>query len=153
MKYLLILCCCFPLSLNAQTDSKVYKSFSDSIFQVGDKIITPKINFRLGRGGSVRNESRDSVKIVADFIKNHSYLIVEIGCHVDSRGNDEANQLLTERRVIHLRDYLIRNFKVDENRILVRGYGESQLLVIETDEAKYLINRRIEIKIIEIKEE
>lgn len=47
--------------------------------------------------------------------------------HTDAKGTDEYNQTLSERRAAAVRLYLIRNFKVAQERVLTIGFGEGKL--------------------------
>ena len=64
---------------------------------------------------------------------------LEVGGHTDTKGSEEYNQMLSERRAAAVANQLIRN-GVDAQRIRVVGYGESQL--ISSNDA---MNRRVEI--------
>ncbi len=48
--------------------------------------------------------------------------------HTDALGADGYNQSLSEQRAASVRDYLVRNYNVDPNRLVTEGQGESNLL-------------------------
>ncbi|NLJ49972.1 MAG: OmpA family protein [Candidatus Atribacteria bacterium] len=75
-----------------------------------------------------------------------SYLEFEIGGHTDSRGTDEYNQVLSEKRAQSVVEYLIQNFNIKRERLKAKGYGESDPLVVGENEAAWEKNRRVEIK-------
>lgn len=65
--------------------------------------------------------------------------------HTDSRGHDEFNQQLSERRAQAVRAYLLANMLIEESRITAVGYGESQPWASnETPEGRAQ-NRRIDV--------
>jgi hypothetical protein len=78
---------------------------------------------------------------------------VELGWHTDSKGSDADNLRLSQNRADLAVNY-IASKGIEKDRIITRGYGESQLVnkckdgVKCTDE-EHKVNRRIEIKIIE----
>ena len=135
-----------------------YKSFSDTLFSIGDKIITPKIYFDVGTGWTIVSECRDSVALIADFLKRHPKFQVEIGVFADNQGNKPGNQKITEHRAARTKDYLITEFKIDSTRIKSVGYGSSFFIIpeikIKTSKTEternllHAINRRTEVKIL-----
>ncbi len=138
-----------------------YKKFDDENFKVGDKILAPRIIFDFDNGGRVLPESIDSLKIIADFIRKHPNLEIEIGLHLDAQGNDDYNKRLSERRGKHL-DYALKykfNFE-NQTNYSIKGYGESNPIIptneinkIFNDKLKddfHRINRRIELKILKV---
>lgn len=150
MKYLIFLFCFFTLSLNAQLDTAVYKSFSDSVFRVGDKIITPKIYFDFDSGHRILETHKDSLNVVVDFLNEHPNFIVEISNYIDK--HDNYNYELSKRRAKGIKAALISDFNIDESRIQTKDYGESELLIDDSVgiELVYAKKRRTEIRIIKI---
>lgn len=79
-------------------------------------------------------------------------MIVEIGAHTDSRGEEEYNLYLSEQRANSVREYLVSKGIPTEN-IKSKGYGESQLLNRCADdvrcwEREHYENRRCEFLIV-----
>lgn len=79
------------LKIYGQTTDTIYKSISDSTFEIGDRIIAPKIIFSQAGGARILPESYDSVEIISTFLKKHPNISIEIGGHTDSRGSLEFN--------------------------------------------------------------
>ena len=81
---------------------------------------------------------------------------VELGSHTDCRGSDPYNKLLSQKRSDSAVGYIIDN-GISKNRIVAKGYGETQL-VNECDEgvkcsdAEHRKNRRTEFKILRMDE-
>ena len=75
---------------------------------------------------------------------------VEVGAHTDSKGNDDYNLKLSERRAKSVVDYLVeKGIAID--RLIGKAYGESNPVdTNETDEGRQK-NRRVEIKVVESK--
>lgn len=86
-------------------------------------------------------------------LRNNSDVKFEIASHTDQRGNHLYNHALTLRRSKAVSDYLFSQ-GIQPERIQFKGYGPSQLIkrcdenTTPCDEQDYLINRRIEYKII-----
>lgn len=138
-----------------------YKNLEDNAFQERDKILTPIIYFDFDGGAKVSKESIDSLKIIADFIREHPNLDIEIGIHLDTQGNKEYNKKLSEYRGRSLRHALRYKFNFkDESNYFIKGYGESHPIIptneidrIFNDKLKddfHRINRRIELKILKV---
>ncbi len=65
--------------------------------------------------------------------------------HTDTVGNPEANRVLSERRAMAVRDYLINKFRVSPARLEAVGLGETQLLVPTPDQSPNPSNRRVQV--------
>lgn len=69
---------------------------------------------------------------------------VEVAGHTDSIGTDEYNMGLSMRRADAVRMYLIDK-GIAPDRLIVRGYGESQPIADNETEAGRFRNRRVEL--------
>ncbi|KAF5063027.1 OmpA family protein [anaerobic digester metagenome] len=87
-------------------------------------------------------------QVLADFAaymkKQQSFTVVEIAGHTDSVGTDAYNLKLSDRRAKSVRDYLVKNFGLDEKLFSSKGYGESKPIATNDTEAGRAQNRRIE---------
>jgi len=80
-------------------------------------------------------------------LKMNPSVKVEIQGHTDSKGSDQYNQKLSEKRAESVKNYFVAG-GVAAGRISSRGYGESKPIATnETPEGRAK-NRRIEIKVI-----
>jgi OOP family OmpA-OmpF porin len=73
---------------------------------------------------------------------------IEIQGHADDTGGDDYNQVLSNRRAKSVMLYLVKS-GVSQDRLLSKGYGETQPLVDPLTEADRALNRRVEFKILE----
>jgi len=90
-------------------------------------------------------------KIVALMYQNPG-IQIELGSHTDSRGSDDYNLDLSERRAQSAVDYIISK-GIPRDRITARGYGETQLVNrcsngVACSDEEHQQNRRTEFKII-----
>jgi len=96
----------------------------------------------------------DSLAKVVQFMTEHPNHVVEVGSHTDSKGSDDYNLKLSERRGAAVVKYLLSK-KLAANRIVNKPYGESQPAAPNTNpdgsdfEAGRMINRRTEFKVLE----
>lgn len=79
-------------------------------------------------------------------------LQIEIGCHTDSRGNDEYNIELSQKRADEIINYLIQ-IGVEEDRLSAKGYGEQSLLNqcsngVRCSQTAHKTNRRVEFTVL-----
>ncbi len=71
---------------------------------------------------------------------------IEVAGHTDSDGEASYNQGLSQRRAETVRDYLIAK-GVAADRIIARGYGESEPIADNAYKAGKAANRRVELRI------
>jgi outer membrane protein OmpA-like peptidoglycan-associated protein len=100
----------------------------------------------------ILEESTSIYEEIIKILERSPDLKVEIGWHSDSRGNYNDNMRQTRNRSVFAVSYLERR-GIDKNRIVGKGYGESQLLNrcrngVNCTEEEHSVNRRIELKII-----
>ncbi len=104
--------------------------------------ILDQVFFRTNRA-IIRRKSYRLLNNVASVLNGHSELRkIRIEGHTDSRGNDNYNLKLSQRRADAVRDYLIKK-GVAAERLEAVGYGETQ--PIETNETREgrASNRRV----------
>ena len=106
-------------------------SFDMSLnFAFNSAELTPDLREKLDRIASV---------ITDDSLKQYDF---NINGHTDAKGADEYNQKLSEMRAEAARKYLITRHAIDAKRLIVKGYGKSQLLL--PTEPDNELNRRVQ---------
>jgi outer membrane protein OmpA-like peptidoglycan-associated protein len=101
----------------------------------------------------LRAESVKELEKVISFMRVNPDLKIELGSHTDSRGNDDYNMRLSERRAKSVVDYIISR-GISPERIVSKGYGETRLVNdcgngVKCTEEEHQQNRRTEILILE----
>ncbi len=89
------------------------------------------INFEYNKA-NLRND-QDTQKTLADFkefLDEHPTVKIEVQGHTDSRGSDEYNRDLSDRRAASVRKWLIGS-GIPEDRVTSVGKGEDQPQVPE----------------------
>jgi len=84
------------------------------------------------------------IEKVADFMVSNPETAVEIGGHTSAPASEEYNLKLSTARAKAVAEILIKEFKVDPERVTDKGYGESRLLDLNDNEQAHSTNRRIE---------
>ncbi len=101
---------------------------------------------------NIRQDAAKELNKLVKILNDNPAIFIELGSHTDSRGSDQYNQWLSEKRANSVVRYLIDR-GINQNRILAKGYGKTQLLNrcddgIKCTEAEQELNRRTEFKII-----
>jgi len=91
--------------------------------------------------------SRPILNAVAEDLRLHPQVRVELQGHTDSRGADAFNLDLSQRRSESVRDYLIAQ-GVNATRLEAKGYGETQPIADNATKAGQAENRRVSMKAI-----
>ena len=63
-------------------------------------------------------------KQLLPFMNNNQNITIEIASHTDSKGDDEYNFILSQKRAQSVVDFLVYN-GIDPSRLKAKGYGES----------------------------
>lgn len=80
------------------------------------------------------------------------YIRIEIASHTDSRGSDEANMALSQRRAEAVVNYLVSR-GISRDRLVAKGYGETRLVNkcddgVPCTEEEHKQNRRTEFRVL-----
>jgi outer membrane protein OmpA-like peptidoglycan-associated protein len=120
-----------------------------SVTRTGDNItlnMPGNITFGVDKAdvSSVFYEVLDSVALV---LNEFNKTLVEAAGHTDNTGAESYNQKLSQRRADSVAAYL-RSRKVDGERLLIIGAGESYPVATNDTPAGRQLNRRVEITIV-----
>ena len=110
----------------------------------GEKIISPQESFATGK--SDFNPGFSSfINRLGDFLKENQGLIIEIGGHTDNSGTPALNQKLSLARAERVKEYLVSQTGVEQDRIRVKGYSSAFPIADNNTPGGKALNRRIEI--------
>lgn len=110
------------------------------------------INYNLNSAELLPQSKKIIDKMLLPVLTSNSKVSVEIASHTDSRGDNESNQSLSERRAKSVVDYLVAR-GINPSRLVANGYGETQLKNrcengVSCTEREHRENRRTEFRII-----
>ncbi|WP_350294001.1 OmpA family protein [uncultured Croceitalea sp.] len=97
----------------------------------------------------IRPDAISELEKVRDYLRQFPKSKIVIRLYTDSRGNDNYNLRLSEKRAKFTLEYLV-NKVIDPNRLRAKGYGEKQLLNrctngIDCSDEEHNINSRSEL--------
>lgn len=122
--------------------------------KAGQKIILERIYFDFDKA-DIRDESIVELNKLLVFLNANPSVVVEISGHTDSRGDDDYNLRLSDRRAKSVVAWL-KARAVPSKRMVSRGYGETRHIApnenpdgSDNPEGRQL-NRRIELTIISV---
>lgn len=96
----------------------------------------------------LKTESFLELDRLIHFLESNSGLNIVIAAHTDSKGTDEYNLKLSEKRAQSVLNYLVEH-KMPESRLRAKGYGEARPIVDNNTEEGMAMNRRVEFRIAE----
>ncbi|MEY2704639.1 MAG: hypothetical protein RL407_701 [Bacteroidota bacterium] len=114
-------------------------------------IVLDNIYYDLDKA-EIRPDAALELDKLVKILKDNPSIRIELSSHTDSRSNDAYNLNLSQRRAQSAVDYIVSQ-GIAADRLVAKGYGETQLLIKEAKtEEEHQTNRRTEFKVIEIKE-
>jgi outer membrane protein OmpA-like peptidoglycan-associated protein len=114
------------------------------------------IEFDVGKA-DLKTEMYADLNKVVNFLYDNIDFKLKISGHTDSVGDPQKNLELSQERAQNIRDYVVLFAGIFEERVIAKGYGDTQPIVInEVTEEDRTLNRRVEFEIYregQIKEE
>lgn len=98
----------------------------------------------------IKNESTLSLNKIYEVLRANPAMNITINAHTDSRGSDQYNLVLSDKRAVSAKNYLIKK-GIDKTRIQSKGYGETKPLSTcgsNCSEVEFDADRRVEFVII-----
>jgi outer membrane protein OmpA-like peptidoglycan-associated protein len=125
-------------SLNLQTQHLVK----------GGRFILENIYYR-SSSAEIDSSSFIILESLADYLKEHPKIKIEIGGHTDNIGSDADNTLLSKNRADAVRNHLLQ-LGVKQDRISAKGYGASRSRSTNSTAEGRAQNRRTEFSVIQL---
>ncbi|MGZ5302802.1 MAG: OmpA family protein [Bacteroidia bacterium] len=97
---------------------------------------------------ALEDKSKNELNKLVSFLKENSTVRLEISGHTDNMGKPESNKTLSQNRAKAVYDYLIKD-GIAADRLVWKGYGETQPVAKNDSETGRAKNRRTEVKVIE----
>lgn len=125
----------------ATVDSEVLKNelAKDGKIELGIKFVTGKAD--------IDPASKTQIAEIAEYLKAHADIKLEVNGHTDNTGNADANKTLSESRAKAVVNALVAD-GVPADRLKAQGFGDTQPIADNaTDEGK-IKNRRVELVVV-----
>jgi OmpA-OmpF porin, OOP family len=94
---------------------------------------------------TIKDESKGELQAVGDLLKQQPALRLEIQGHTDNVGTAASNRTLSEARASAVRQYLVSNFSIADDRLTTAGLGDTKPVGDNKTEAGRAQNRRVEL--------
>ncbi|MEQ6168025.1 OmpA family protein [Ekhidna sp. MALMAid0563] len=110
-------------------------------------IVLDNIYYDLDKA-NIRPDAALVLDSLVQIMNDNPEIYIELGSHTDSRADDDYNMKLSQRRAQSAVSYII-NEGINSDRIVAKGYGETQLLIKNAKtEEEHQKNRRTEFKVL-----
>lgn len=118
------------------------------------EIVIKNIYYDLDKA-DLRAESLPELDKLIKFFQENNDLTIEIGSHTDSRGSDDYNLELSQRRAQSVVNYLVSK-GIPTIQLVAKGYGETKILNkclndIKCSDQEHQANRRTSFKVVSAK--
>lgn len=117
----------------------------------GQEFILENIYYDFDRW-EIRDDAKPTLNDLTILLFNNPGIQIELSAHTDCRGEFEYNKVLSQKRAQSAVDYIVSQ-GIASNRLVARGYGESQAIVDceceSCTEDQHQANRRTSFKILE----
>ncbi|HHC74014.1 MAG TPA: hypothetical protein ENK78_02920, partial [Thiothrix sp.] len=138
-----------PDSSDLCSDSKV--SEETRIDQLGCEkgmaINLEGVNFEKG-SATLTAVSLPILDQALQILKNVPDITLEVGGHTDSKGNEQSNLQLSQRRAESVQHYFLDQ-GLSANHLVAKGYGETQAIADNNTAEGRAKNRRVELKVLD----
>jgi outer membrane protein OmpA-like peptidoglycan-associated protein/tetratricopeptide (TPR) repeat protein len=133
-------------------DRKIIKELKLLRLKEGGVIALEGIFYDLAKF-EIRSDAAKVLDYVVQVMEENPLMKIELGSHTDSRGSDDDNMILSDKRAKAAAEYIISK-GIQADRISGRGYGETQLKNkcgngVKCPDKLHQENRRTEIRILD----
>ena len=97
-------------------------------------VVLPDILYDLDKY-DLKPQFQDSLQGLISTLDANENIVIELASHTDTRGSDERNDILSQRRAQSVVDYLISR-GIDPDRLMAKGYGKRVPRVLTKDITK-----------------
>ena len=137
---------------STKSDTLLASLYLEPLFKVGDTFQLENIQYDFNKH-NIRKDAAEILDGLVRIILDNPTLKIELSSHTDSRGSDDYNEALSQRRAQAAVDYLVTR-GIARDRLVAQGYGERRLLNrcsngVACSIAEHQTNRRIQVEVLE----
>lgn len=107
--------------------------------------VTPELRFAFQKADLPAGAAAALGEVV-QILNENPALVAEVQGHTDTQGTDEQNDQLSQSRAEVVREYLIRHFHIEADRLTAKGYGSHYPIAASSTPAQHARNRRTVIR-------
>ncbi len=109
-----------------------------------------RLNLQYQNGSAALLSSyQDDVEVAAEYLRSNPNVKGIIEGHTDSTGSAEYNMTLSQARAETLKNALVRDYGIAENRLTAKGFGEQVPIATNETEQGRRENRRVLLVIVQ----
>jgi peptidoglycan-associated lipoprotein len=113
-------------------------------------IVMDNIYYDLNKA-EIRLDAEEELDNLVTLMGDNPDITIELSSHTDVRADHDYNMDLSQRRAKSAVDYIISR-GIDQNRMIPKGYGETNLIILNAKtEEEHQVNRRTEFKVLKYK--
>ncbi|MDR1022084.1 MAG: OmpA family protein [Prevotellaceae bacterium] len=127
---------------------KGYDAFPTDSVRVGMKTYLRNILFANAKA-TLKSKSYKQLEPLYRLMIYHPTLQIEVSGHTDDTGKKATNQRLSQERAQSVVDYLVGR-GIEQNRLVAKGYGDTQPITPNKTTGGKKLNRRVEFKVISL---
>ena len=135
------------LLTNAEDAKKINVTIKEIILKYGllteGKFVTNSIVFD-ANSANIQASSNETLKTMGEILEDNKDMKIKITGHTDSDGDDNKNLQLSQKRAQSVKDYLLKNYKIEAARLSAEGKGEKVPAMPNTTPEGKAANRRVE---------
>ena len=132
------------------SEVKEYKKIERDLYlvplEIGQVVRLNNIFFEFGKS-VLKEESYPELDRVVQLMNDNPSISIELSGHTDNVGSDAANLSLSQSRSQAVVEYLISK-SIGKDRLVAKGYGETQPVASNDTEEGRELNRRVEFRIL-----
>ena len=83
---------------------------------------------------SAELENKKKLNEIGKYLESNPYSLAVVAAYSDMRGDGEEEMKLSQARALAVRDYLVDNFRIDDERVKTRGLGKRKTAAIQPQE-------------------
>lgn len=115
-----------------------------NVEEVYFRIMMAGTNFAVN-SATLNPSARDALNSLGEFLNWQKSITIKIQGFTDDQGALDKNMVLSEARAQSVKDFLVRNFAVDQDRILTEGFGPQFAIADNSTRTGRAQNRRVEV--------
>lgn len=135
-----------------KSDTLFAALYLEPLFEIGKTFELENIHYDFDKH-NIRKDAAEILDELVRIMRDNPTLKIELSSHTDSRGSDQYNMGLSQRRAQSAVNYLVEH-GIARDRMKAQGYGESRLLNrcsngMACSTADHQANRRTEVTILD----